>query len=399
MQILVGVVFAVVAWAGVAYAQPAGQLTQTESITYTGTITDVNAPKRIVTTQGPDGFLATWEVPTTVPQAQVDALRVGQVLTVIYTDAIGIRRKAAGEPEVDTVDRTTNIRTATVTVGSVDVGARTVTFEGLRGRSHPRRLVQGNVDLLRTISVGDRVDISWNETMQFVAGPVDDWTAHRSTVGFQWGVDNQFSGHIVQEASGQTVSGVPIRLNETSYDDVYGRMELFKFAYSYRTSARAEVVFNVAHSRSGSETVQLGTVGAANVPVFVTFDDYSYWGIEGGQRFFFSRARVSPFVGYLVGANRNGDIRAEFVDVPPNLLPGYAAQDQKMFEKSWAFSVGPTGGVVVALGPIELLGEVQFRFLGGLSDVDWLVEEGLRDINTESERWSLPFLIGARVRF
>ena len=187
MQVLVGVVFAVVAWAGVAYAQPAGQLTQTESITYTGTITDVNAPKRIVTTQGPDGFLATWEVPPTVPQAQVDALRVGQVLTVIYTDAIGIRRKAAGEPEVDTIDRTTNIRTATVTVGSVDVGARTVTFEGLRGRSHPRRLVQGNVDLLRTISVGDRVDVSWNETMQFVAGPVDDWTAHRSTVGFQWG--------------------------------------------------------------------------------------------------------------------------------------------------------------------------------------------------------------------
>ena len=38
------------------------------------------------------------------------------------------------------------------------------------------------------------------------------------------------------------------------------------------------------------------------------------------------------------------------------------------------------------------------RHLGGLSDVDWLVDEGLRDINSESSRWSLPIPIGARIR-
>ena len=37
--------------------------------------------------------------------------------------------------------------------------------------------------------------------------------------------------------------------------------------------------------------------------------------------------------------------------------------------------------------------------MGGLSDLDWLIEEGLRDINTESSRWSIPFLIGRRIRF
>lgn len=400
MQRMLGVVLAVVAWAGLASAQPAAQLTPTESITYTGTITDVNAARRIITTRGPDGFLATWEVPTSVPQAQVDAVRVGEVLTVTYSDAISIRKKDAGEPAVDTVNRATGIRTATVTVGSVDAGARTVTFAGASGRTHPRRVVRtADTDLLRTIAVGERIDVSWLETMQFVAGPVDDWKAHRSTVGIQWGPDNQFAGHMIQEATGQTIGGVPIRLDETSYDDVYGRMALFKFAYAYRTHRRAEAVFNFVLSRSGSETVQLGTVGAVNLPVSVNFDDYNYWGVEGGQRFFFTGARVRPFVGYLVGINRHGDIRAEFVGVPDALLPGYVAQDRKIFEKSWAFSGGPTGGVIVGLGPIEVLGEVQFRFMGGLSDVDWLVEEGLKDINTESERWSVPFLIGARVRF
>jgi hypothetical protein len=45
------------------------------------------------------------------------------------------------------------------------------------------------------------------------------------------------------------------------------------------------------------------------------------------------------------------------------------------------------------------MAEAQFRFLGGLWDVDWLVEEGLKDVNSESSRWSIPFLVGARIRF
>jgi len=60
---------------------------------------------------------------------------------------------------------------------------------------------------------------------------------------------------------------------------------------------------------------------------------------------------------------------------------------------------GPTGGFLIGVGPFEVMAEAQIRFLGGLSDVDWLVEEGLRDINSESSRWSLPILFGARIRF
>ena len=80
-------------------------------------------------------------------------------------------------------------------------------------------------------------------------------------------------------------------------------------------------------------------------------------------------------------------------------MPGLAAQDGKFFEKSWALSLGPTAGVLVGLGPFELMLETQIRYMGGLSDVDWLVEEGLRDINSESSRWSFPVQLGARIRF
>ena len=50
-------------------------------------------------------------------------------------------------------------------------------------------------------------------------------------------------------------------------------------------------------------------------------------------------------------------------------------------------------------GPFEVIAETQLRFMGGLSDVDWLVEEGLQEINSESSRWSFPFLLGGRYRF
>lgn len=215
----------------------------------------------------------------------------------------------------------------------------------------------------------------------------------------EWGPDNAFSGKIIKEATGQTTGGVPIRLNETTYDDTYGRLSQFKVGFIVRTASRAEAVVNFIYSQSGSETVDVGTVSEANLPVPVNFSSLDYWGIEGGQRFFFSRAIVQPFGGYLVGANRYDDVTAVFEGRESNLLPGLAAQDGKVFEKSWAFSAGPTGGVLVDLGRVALMAELQFRYMGGLSDVDWLVEEGLRDINDESSRWSLPLSFGFRFKF
>ena len=152
-------------------------------------------------------------------------------------------------------------------------------------------------------------------------------------------------------------------------------------------------------SEASESATPIGTVGNPPVRSMSTSPSIRYWGLEGGQRWFFARTRFTPFVGYLVGINRHQDIRGTFVGVPANVTPGLAAQDGKFFEESWAFSLGPTGGFLIGVGPFEVMAETQLRFMGGLSDVDWLVEEGLRDINSESSRWSFPLLVGARVRF
>jgi hypothetical protein len=116
---------------------------------------------------------------------------------------------------------------------------------------------------------------------------------------------------------------------------------------------------------------------------------------QGGGSGRFLRSQISnplPFLAPLFP-------RGSFVGVPTSATPGLAAQDGKFFEKSWALSLGPTGGMLIGVGPIEVMAELQLRYLGGLSDVDWLVEEGLRDVNDESGRWSIPFVLGARLRF
>ena len=52
---------------------------------------------------------------------------------------------------------------------------------------------------------------------------------------------------MIQAATGQTTTGVPINLNETTYDDVYGRMGLFKIGAGYRMSPRTRSGVQLRH--------------------------------------------------------------------------------------------------------------------------------------------------------
>ena len=339
-------------------------------------------------------------------------------MTATFYDRISLRLKPAGEAAVDrTLEPTTAAtpgdlpgatrsrqRVTTVTITGWDPVNKVVTFTGPNGAAYSRRLLDStDPKIVAGLKAGDRVDVTRTEAVTLTVQPATtESLRNRLTVSVLVGLDNQFSGKMIQEATGRTTGGAAINLEETTYDEVYGRIGIFKVGVGYRTTPRTEAVLNFVFAKSDpqEEAIQIGTVGTTTqVPLAVNFTEYQYWGVEGGQRWFFARTRFTPFVGYLVGINRHQDIRGTFVGVPPNLTPGLAAQDGKFFEKSWAFSLGPTGGLLIGVGPFEVMAETQLRFMGGLSDVDWLVEEGLRDVNSESSRWSLPVLVGARIRF
>jgi len=386
---------------------------------YTGTIVRVEAAARLVTTRDAGGETTTFEAPATMASSQLAGFAPGEQVTVTFYEGVEVRRAAAGGATAATsVDPATGARTATVTIVAVDPATRTLTFTGPRGRY--RRIVPEGVDTsaLRALTVGGKAELTYFEYVQSMArtptavattaappmppAHATDSMRDRLKLYALFGVDNQFSGKMIESATGKTTGGAPIVLDETTYDEVYGRMAMLKVGVGYRMTPRSEALLNFVYSRSGAgdEPIKIGTVGTTpQTALNVNFTEYQYWGFEGGQRFFFPRDRFTPFAGWLVGINRHQDIRGTFVGVPSSLTPGLAAQDGKFFERSWAFSLGPTGGVLFPVGPIELMAETQLRFLGGLSDVDWLVEEGLRDVNSKSSRWSLPLVFGARIKF
>jgi hypothetical protein len=387
--------------------------------TVQGTVQAVDQKARTVTIRGSGGTVVTLDVP---PNAErFDQVKVGMTVTGTFYDAVSVRLKPAGEPPVDqTMEPKTTAtpgdlpgatrtrqRVTTVTITGWDPVNKVVSFTGPTGTAYTRGLVDTtDPKIVAGLKAGDRVDVTRTEAVTLLvlpsAAPTEDSLKNRLTVSVLFGVDNQFSGTMIKQATGQTINGAAINLDETTFDEVYGRIGIWKVGIGYRTTPRTEGVFNFVWSSSESEetATPIGTVGpGGQIPVSVNFTEYQYWGIEGGQRWFFARTRFTPYVGYLVGLNRHQDIRGTFVNVPANVTPGLADQNGKFFEKSWALSLGPTGGFLIGIGPIELMAEAQLRFLGGLSDVDWLVEESLRDINSESSRWSIPFMAGLRIRF
>ena len=119
-----------------------------------------------------------------------------------------------------------------------------------------------------------------------------------------------------------------------------------------------------------------------------------------------SKANLVIAAGFLLAdatatmAKKFPDTHFAITDYPVEAAPFADKKGKPLFSNVEGLTYAANeGGFLVGVGPIEVIAEAQIRFLGGLSDVDWLVEEGLRDINSDSSRWSLPFLIGARYRF
>src|SRR5688500_4284825 len=327
-----------------ASAQPARDMVR-EQISLKGTVESIDLTARTVTIRGDGGVVVTLDIPTSV--TRLDQVKVGDRVSASYYDQVSLRLKPAGEPDVDRTmppatstnaagdlpgATTVSQRVATVTITGWDPGTRVVTFTGPGGAAYSRKLLATtDTTVLAGLKVGDRVDVTRTEAARLAVDSrtttdvqVTEGFRNRLTMSALWGWENNFSGNMIQSASGGTTTGLPIQTGETSFDDVYGRMTGFKLGVGYRTTPRSEVVFNFTIARNSAERITMGTVGESNTPVAVDFDSYNNWGFEAGQRWFFSRVRFTPFVGYLVGINRYDDIRGNFVDVPIEMKIGRA---------------------------------------------------------------------------
>ena len=70
------------------------------------------------------------------------------------------------------------------------------------------------------------------------------------------------------------------------------------------------------------------------------------------------------------------------------------------YDRTGALTFGISGGALYAITDrVDLKGELGFHHTSGLSQIDGLEGTGLEKVNDNSGRWTLPFTVGARVRF
>ena len=307
-------IFACMSCAGILMSAPsmAGAQTTREvtlkETTVRGKVQAIDQAARTVTVQGDTGSVVTLDVPTTA--TRFDQVKVGDIVTMTYYDRVSVRPKAAGEAAVNNVIEPTTTttanpgalpgatrarhRVATMTLTALDPATRAVTFQGPKGNSYTRYVLD-TVDpaVFKALKVGDRVDVTWTEALSLqvteatpaaAAAPAPaqdpDSFRHRTTISVQFGVDNQFSGKMIKAASGTTTGGQPINLSETTFDEVYGRIGMFKIGAGYRTTPRTEAVFNFIYSKSDADesAITVGTGGTSQVPITVNFTAYEYLG-------------------------------------------------------------------------------------------------------------------------
>ena len=160
-------------------AQTTREVTLKET-TVRGRVQAIDQTARTVTVQGDSGSVVTLDVPTTA--TRFDQVKVGDIVTMTYYDRVSVRPKAADEPAVNRVIEPTTTttpnpgalpgatrarqRVATMTLTALDPATRAVTFQGPKGNSYSRYVLD-TVDpaVFAALKVGDRVDVTWTEAL------------------------------------------------------------------------------------------------------------------------------------------------------------------------------------------------------------------------------------------
>jgi len=151
------------------WAQEVKQLTHT--VTLAGTVETVDHDKRVMNIKTADGVFNTVDVPASVKR--FDELKVGDKVSVTYSNTVLVKLKPPGEASVDTGSKTSTMgqearpggttaveRTMTATVAAIDKDAPSISFVGPNGWKYSRRVADPEV--LDKLKVGDQVDITWN---------------------------------------------------------------------------------------------------------------------------------------------------------------------------------------------------------------------------------------------
>jgi hypothetical protein len=212
-------------------------------------------------------------------------------------------------------------------------------------------------------------------------------------VGFGW--DNSISGNINSGAIG-VMNGQTTAVIRNRYEDVYGTGLHVRFAGGYKLDELNEVRVSLSFQSLDADLAVLGDIGSSKL--YVQYDPYKSLTLDVGLRRYVPNTvqNVRLYAEGAVGLGFISELDAELAAPGSNIV--FDATDFYDATAAFTFSVH-TGVLFNVHKQLDLNAQIGLRYMTGLSAVDAFRGTGLEDINSNTARWTIPFIVGVSVRF
>jgi hypothetical protein len=214
------------------------------------------------------------------------------------------------------------------------------------------------------------------------------------SVDLGFGMDNSISGNINSSAIGR-INNQAVVILKNSYEDVYGTGLHFRLGGGYMLDDTTEVRATFTLQSLDADLTDMGDLGVSRL--YGQYADYQSLGIDVGLREYMNATETLRAYG-------EATIGLAFIDETDVILVAPAANlggnATDFYDKTTAFAFAINVGVILPLSEqFGLFGQLGFRYVTGMSEIDDIVGTGLETINDNSSRWTLPLVIGVRARF
>jgi hypothetical protein len=224
------------------------------------------------------------------------------------------------------------------------------------------------------------------------AQPLDPLVAGHSMFWGSLGFQGDLSGAVNSSGIG-VVSGVRAEINANTWAERYDAALIFSVGGAYNLTRRSQVFGAMTWEQSEADTTEVGLIGG--LPLRGKFSDYQGWSIDVGYRHFFATDyRATPFISGSLGYQRVQDIT---LDLSSGV---FTASDIPFYDDSWVASWRFGTGILYDLNDrFGLQVTIDIKYSGVLSDQAGIGTVGFERINDVGNRWTLPILAGAYVKF
>ncbi len=189
------------------------------------------------------------------------------------------------------------------------------------------------------------------------------------------------------------ISGLRAEIDANTWAERYDTALVFRIGGAYNVTSQSQVFAAVTWEQSEADTTDIGLIGG--LPLQGKFSDYQGTGIDAGYRYFFNTDyKAKPFVSGSIGFQRLQDISLSLSSAP------FTRADIPFYDDSWVASWRLGTGILMDIN--ERFGwqvTLDIKYSGVLSDQSGIGTVGFERVNDVGNRWTLPILVGAFVKF